>query len=85
MIYASTGSERSADDKLTGRILVVENILEFKLQGVKEKEKIVVLHDFKNKAGSPLAFQWNGRWSKEDKDRLWNPQLKASLGYSSIY
>jgi len=33
LIYASTGTEKSVDDKLTGRILLVENIFEFKLSG----------------------------------------------------
>ena len=56
VIYASLGSERSHDDKITGKILLVENVIEFKLN--KKKERIVILHDFKNKAGSLKSFQW---------------------------
>ena len=77
------GSETSSDDKITGKILLVENCLEFTLSG--EKERIIILHDFKNRAGASNNFQWRGRWSKEDKDKLWTPQLREALNYKEIY
>lgn len=57
IVYASTSTGEA-------RVLIVENCLEFVLAGQREKEKVIVLHDVKNKAKSPLAFQWSGRWSK---------------------
>lgn len=33
LVYASTGTEKCINDKLSGRVLLVENVLEFKLAG----------------------------------------------------
>ena len=46
---------------------------------------MVILHDFKHKKGSSEAFQWRGRWSKEDKEGLWTEELKQALDYAEIY
>ena len=38
LVYASTGTERGIKDKLSGRVLLIENVLEFKLSGEQKKE-----------------------------------------------
>ena len=84
-MYSSTGSERNISTAVNGRILLIDNCLEFKLKDGKIKEKVVVLHDFRHSKGSVQAFKWNGRWSQEDREKMWSQELKEALGYADIY
>ena len=48
LLLGSTGIQRTMAEKNTGRVIQVENCMEFALKGHRGKEKVVVLRDFKS-------------------------------------
>ena len=84
LVYGSTGKEQTCEESTRGQFLLIENCIQFRM-GDGKTEQVVVLNDFKSDNQSKNAFNWTGKWSKDDSKERWTSSIQEALGYQEIY